>query len=63
MWIDGLVTLILVGRENTQQTERDAQNQDWYSDQGQQILGGTPEGIIAEIPEGTSWYSLAQGLN
>ena len=30
-----------VSRENTQQTKRDAQNKDWYPDQGQQIPGGT----------------------
>ena len=29
-----------VSRENTQQTERDAQDKDWYFDQGQQIPGG-----------------------
>ena len=30
-----------VSRKNTQQTKRDAQDKDWYSDQGQQIPGGT----------------------
>ena len=38
-----------VSRKNTQQTERDAEDKDWYPDQGQDIPGGTSLVTLAFI--------------